>query len=120
MVLKIDGVNILPYVAHQGIKWQRNDLDSADAGRTMDGVMQRGRVASKIRLDITCRPLRSEEAKIVLNAIYPEYISVEYTDPMYGLVIKQMYSNNNPASHMMVQDNDVEWWHDITFPLIER
>lgn len=57
---------------------------------------------------------------MVLNAIYPEYISVEYTDPMSGLVTKQMYSNNNPASHMMIQDDGIEWWHDITFPLIER
>ena len=120
MILKIDGVDILPYVAHQGIKWQRNDLDGPDAGRTLDGMMQRGRVASKIRLDITCRPLRTEEARVVLNAIYPEYISVEYTDPMSGQVIKQMYSNNNPATHMLLQDDGVEWWHDITFPLIER
>lgn len=120
MVLKIEGVDILPYVAHQGIKWQRNDLDGPDAGRTLDGTMYRSRVASKVRLDITCRPLRSEEASVVLNAIYPEYISVEYTDPMSGLVTKQMYSNNNPASHMMIQDDGIEWWHDIVFPLIER
>lgn len=120
MVLRINGVNILPYVAHQGIKWQRNDLDAPDSGRTLDGVMQRARVSSKIRLDITCRPLKSDEAKIVLNAIYPEYVSVEYTDPMQGLVTKQMYSNNNPASHMLLQPDGVEWWNDITFPLIER
>ena len=120
MVLKIDGVDILPYVAHQGIKWQRNDLDSSDAGRTMDGMMHRGRVSSKIRLDITCRPLKSEEAKIVLNAIYPQYVTVEYLDPMYGLVSKTMYANNNPASHMMLQQDGTEWWNDITFPLIER
>lgn len=120
MVLNIDGVNILPYVAHQGIKWQRNDLDSADSGRTMDGTMHRGRVATKIRMDITCRPLKSEEAKILLSAIYPVYVNVEYTDPMLGLVSKQMYSNNNPATHMMLQDDGIEWWHDISFPLIER
>lgn len=120
MVLRINGVNILPYVAHQGIKWQRNDLDAPDSGRTLDGVMQRARVSSKIRLDITCRPLKSDETKIVLNAIYPEYVSVEYTDPMQGLVTKQMYSNNNPASHMLLQPGGTEWWNDITFPLIER
>ena len=119
MILKVDGINILPYVAHQGLKWQRNDLDSADAGRTMDGVMHRGRVATKIRLDVTCRPLKSEEASIVLNAIYPEYVTVEYTDPMLGLVTKQMYSNNTPASHMVIQADGVEWWQDIVFPLIE-
>ena len=119
MILNVDGINILPYVAHQGLKWQRNDLDSADAGRTMDGVMHRGRVATKIRLDVTCRPLKSEEASIVLNAIYPEYVTVEYTDPMLGLVTKQMYSNNTPASHMVIQADGVEWWQDIVFPLIE-
>ena len=119
MVLKVNGIDMLPYVAHQGVKWQRNDLDSADAGRTLDGVMHRGRVASKARIDITCRPLRSEEAQIVLTAIYPEYLTVEYTDPMDGLVTRQMYSNNTPATHMMLQENGVEWWHDITFPLIE-
>ena len=119
MILNVDGINILPYVAHQGLKWQRNDLDSADAGRTMDGVMHRGRVATKIRLDVTCRPLKSEETSIVLNAIYPEYVTVEYTDPMLGLVTKQMYSNNTPASHMVIQADGVEWWQDIVFPLIE-
>lgn len=119
MVLLVNGVDMLPYVAHQGIKWQRSDLDDPNAGRTLDGVMHRGRVASKIRLDITCRPLRSEEAKVVLNAIFPEYVTVEYTDPMYGSTIKKMYSNNNPATHMMLQPDGIEWWQDITFPLIE-
>ena len=71
MVLKVNNVNILPYVAYdEGIKWQRSDLEDPDAGRTLDGMMQRGRVASKIRLDITCRPLKSSEASIVLNAIF--------------------------------------------------
>ena len=119
MVLVVDGVDILPYVAHQGIKWQRNDLDSPEAGRTLDGVMHRGRVASKARLDIVCRPLRSDEASIVLNSIYPEYITVKYTDPMEGLVVKTMYSNNTPATHMLLQSDGTEWWHDISFPLIE-
>lgn len=120
MVLKINGVDILPFVAQKGVKWQRNDLDGENAGRTMDGVMHRSRVTSKIRLDITCVPLRSEDASTVLNAIYPEYVSVEYTDPMHGLVTRTMYSNNNPATHMYAQSDGIEYWEGITFPLIER
>ena len=121
MFIEVNNVNILPYVAYKdGIKWQRSDLDSPDAGRTMDGKMQRGRVASKIRLDITCRPLRSTEAAIVLNAIFPEYVTVRYLDPQYGEVTKTMYSNNNPATHMLLQEDGTEWWSGITFPLIER
>lgn len=120
MVLTIDGVDIMPYIFRQGVKWQRSDLDAPDSGRTLDGVMHRGRVASKIRLDITCRPLKQSEASIVLNAIFPEWVSVTYTDPMSGLVTKRMYSNNNPASYLVKHKDGTEWWDGITFPLIEE
>lgn len=120
MMLKINGVDFMPFIAKQGVKWQRNDIDAPNSGRTMDGMMQRGRVATKIRLDITCRPLRAEEARLVLNTILPEYVSVDYYDPMsgerYGVT---MYSNNNPASFLIEKPED-DWWSGITFPLIER
>lgn len=120
MILKINGVDMLPYVEAKGIKWQRSDLESSNAGRTMDGLMHRGRVATKIRLDITCMPLKSADASKVLKAIYPEYVEVEYTDPMDGLCLKTMYSNNNPATLVCVQRDGSELWEGITFPLIER
>lgn len=117
MILKINGVDMLPYVTQKGIKWQRNDLDGSNAGRTLDGTMHRERVASKVRMDITCRPLSSDDAAVVLNAIYPEYVEVEYTDPMYGNVFKTMYSNNTPATYI---NTTADLWEGITFPLIER
>lgn len=117
MVFKINGVNILPFISQKGIKWQRNDLDGSNAGRTMDGTMHRDRVTSKIRLDITCLPLSSEDAKTVLNAISPEYVEVEYIDPMHGRVTKSMYSNNIPATYI---NTKTDMWEGITFPLIER
>lgn len=117
MVLKIDGVDITPYIKQKGIKWQRSDIDGSNAGRTMDGTMHRERVTSKIRLDIECLPLSSADAAVVLNAIYPEYVEVEYIDPMYGTSIKTMYSNNNPATYI---DTATDRWEGITFPLIEQ
>lgn len=117
MVLKVNGVDLTPYIEQKGIKWQRNDLDGPNAGRTMDGTMYRERVASKARLDITCLPLTSEEAAIVLNAIYPVYVEVEYIDPMDGHCTKTMYSNNTPATFV---DTSTDLWDGIVFPLIER
>lgn len=117
MTLKINGVDILPFVADRGIRWQRNDLDGANAGRTMDGTMYRERVASKVRLDITCLPLKSEDAAMILNLIFQEYVEVEYTDPMYGPVYKTMYSNNTPATYINTKTGR---WEGIVFPLIER
>ena len=120
MTLTVNNVNIVPYIAQGGLKWQRNDIDSPETGRTLDGVMHRGRVTTKIRLDITCKPLKASELSIVLNAIYPEYVVVVYDDPMSGRVTKTMYSNNNPASYLMPQSDGDDLWTGITFPLVER
>ena len=119
MILEIDGRDITPYIAYGGVRWQRSDVDGSDAGRDLDGFLRRNRVATKIRLDITCRPLKEEEAQVVLNAIMPEWVSVKYTDPQAGLVTKTMYANNNPATYLMKQPDGTEWWNGITFPLIE-
>ena len=120
MMLNVNGVDFMPFIAKQGVKWQRNDIDAPNSGRTMDGQMQRGRVATKIRLDITCRPLKAEEARLVLNTILPEYVHVDYYDPMSGYRSGvTMYSNNNPASFLIEKPED-DWWSGITFPLIER
>lgn len=120
MILKIDGIDITPYIKSGGVKWGRNDVDGAGAGRTMDGTMHRSRVATKIRLDITCMPLTADKTRILLNAIHPEYVQVEYSDPKDGLVVKTMYSNNVPATHMVTNTDGTDTWNGIAFPLIER
>lgn len=121
MVVKIDGVDITDYIAFQGFKWQRNDVDSPDTGRTLDGVMQRNRVSTKVRLDITCRPLLADEASAVLTAIMPVFVEVAYHDPQLGVTTtKTMYSNNNPASYCIKRPDGREYWSGITFPLIEK
>lgn len=116
-----NAVDMIPYTAHDdGFKWTRYDIDSPNTGRTLDGLMHRGRVATKIKLEIKCRPLTASELSIVLNAIRPEYVTVTYTDPMLGEVTKTMYSNNNPAVHCLWKPNGTEWWSGISFPLVER
>ncbi len=82
--------------------------------------MHRGRVASKVRLDITCRPLHSAEAMAVLRAILPEYVTVRYIDPQDGAVTKTMYSNNIPTICATVNPDGTALWKGLTFPLIER
>ena len=120
--ITIDGVDITPYIAHQGVKWSRNDVDGPNAGRTISGLMVRDRVATKIRLDVTCRPLTGSELNTVLNAILPVFVQVTYEDPMYGLVTKTMYANNNPATFFKKKNetDNIEYWIDVTFPLVER
>ena len=117
--ITIDGTDITDLIAFQGVQWKRSDIDGPNAGRTLSGLMIRDRVATKIRLDITCRPLNNTELNTLLNLIYPEFVTVVYEDPMEGVVSKTMYSNNNGAKFFIARDNS-ELWGNITFPLVER
>lgn len=119
MTLRINGVDITDYIAYTGLKWQRNDIDSSNAGRTLAGTMVRDRVAIKIRLDIKCRPLKSDELHSILTLIEPEYVTVTYDDPMYEQRTAKFYSNNVPASFQMIDAEGREWWSEVSFPLIE-
>lgn len=120
MKILIDGTDITDFIAFRGLKWSRNDIDAQNAGRALDGTMIRDRVATKIRLDISCRPLKAEELRQLLNLIQAEYVSVQYDDPMMGHRTGTFYANNNPASYCMMAADGTEWWHDVSFPLVER
>lgn len=118
-VFEINGSNVLPYIKAGGLKYQRNDLDSSNSGRTMDGTMHRDRVAIKGRWDCECRPLTTEQVNTLFNLIKPVYVQVKITDPMDGTTTKTFYSNNVPATVMRIQKDGTALWEGITFPLIE-
>ncbi len=120
MTFLIDGVDYVDYIAAEGLKWSRHDVDAPNTGRAMNALMYRGRVATKIRLDITCRLLTGDEAHNILNAIMPEYVQVTYDDPMDGLVTRTMYANENPANFRLKKTDGREMWAGVTFPLVER
>lgn len=116
----IDSVDITPFIAFNGLKWSRHDVDGPNAGRTLSGLMIRDRVATKIRLDIKCRPLNQTDLYLLLTTISPEFVSVTYDDPMEGPTTKTMYANNNEATFFKQKDDNTEIWTDISFPLVER
>ena len=119
--IKIGGVDITKYIAQGGLKWSRNDIDSANAGRTLSGQMNRGRVTHKMKLEIKCKPLLTSETQVLLKLINPEYVTVDYIDPMLGeRTGVQFYSNNVPASLLFIDPDGVGHWKDISFPLVER
>lgn len=120
MKLIVNGLNVLPYVLERGILWKINDLEADDSGRTMDGLMHRARVASKIRLDVTCKPLATADTQKLFAALKPEFFQVTYTDPAEGDITKTMYTNNIPATVARLQEDGTVLWDGIVFPLIER
>ena len=114
-------VDITPYIAFGGLKWSRNDVEAANAGRMQNGEMQRDRVAIKYRWDVTCHPLTATEQARVLQLIQPEYVNVRYTDPYYNSTKTGVYySNNIPSTFCIRYKNGTEYWNGLAFPLIQK
>lgn len=118
---KINGVDILPYIAAQGLQIEENDVESSSAGRTLDGVMQRGIVARKDKHTIKCKPLTTAESNVVMQAVSAaEFVTVETNmHPKYGSVVKIMYNSSRTAA-VLIRKGDITWWDNISFSLIER
>lgn len=120
MNIKINGTDISSLIAVNGVRWSVNDVDGPDAGRTLDAKMWRNRIASKVKLEVSCKPLNLTQLGQVLNLLSPEYVTVEYFDPMTGQnEVKEMYSSTRKAAFMYKVGN-VEMWEDVSFSLIER
>lgn len=116
----IDGYDFSKIITYKGLKWTRNDIDSANAGRNLAGRMNRGRVVTKVKFEVSCIPLRQEIVHKVLLIIHPEYVDVHYVDPLHGERTVQFYSNNVPTTFCTQATDGSLLWDDLSFPLVER
>lgn len=119
---KIDGTDITQYMDWSGLKYGVNDLDSEEAGRTLDGIMHRSRVSTKIRWDVRTKKLTTSEIQKLMQLIRPEWVTLTCTDLCLGERTYQAYSNNYSVETVATGLNvDGEiLWSEFSFPLIEQ
>lgn len=117
--ITVGTTDITNYVAKGGVEWTRNDVDGANAGRALNGLMIRDRIATKDKLKVTCRPLFSNELTILLSCLEPETLSVTYTNPRTNsTVTKSMYCSTVPVGFLLNKGGN-DLWSGISFNLIE-
>lgn len=114
----INGVDIRHLIAENGIKWQRGDIDGENAGRAKNGDMIRDRLAIKNRCDVICRDMSLAEAQMLQQLIEPEFVTLQYTDLLFGNVSKVVYSNNGDATIGCIFDDGDALITGVSFPLI--
>ena len=113
-------VDITKYIAWQGLTFSRNDVDAPDAGRDMSGLMHRGRVGVKEKMNINTVPLTKAESSSLQQLLYPETIQVRVTPyPRTNAAqILSMYTNNVKTTYIIhrASGEDIQ---SLSFPLIE-
>lgn len=114
-------VDITPWIAWQGLTFSRNDVDAPDAGRTMDGMMHRGRVASKEKMEVKTVQLTRAQSSRLQTLLFPESIQVRVTPyPRTNSAhVMKMYSNNVKTTYVIHRQNG-EDLQSLSFPLIEN
>ena len=113
-------VDITPYIAWQGLTFSRNDVDAPDAGRDMTGLMHRGRVAVKEKMNIQTVPLTKAQSSMIQTLLYPATITVQVT-PYPRTNAAQtfsMYTNNVKVTYIIHRASG-EDLQSLSFPLIE-
>lgn len=113
--------DITPYIAWQGLTFSRNDVDAPDAGRDMSGLMHRGRVASKEKMNIQTIPLTKAQSSSLQQLLFPETIQVRVTPyPRTNSAhIMNMYSNNVKVTYVIHRASG-EDMQSLSFPLVEN
>lgn len=119
--LTVAGTNIAGYIKMDGFSWQRQDLDGDAAGRTTSGLTIRDLVATKIRLDITCRELTGAERSALETLLFgSEFLTVSSDDSIFRSETRTMYCSAMSAGFSRRSAAGTEYWKDVKFVLVER
>ena len=120
--LTIDGTNIAHYIKMDGgFKWQRNDVEGPSAGRSLNALAIRDRIASKIRLDCICKPLTGTQRTALENLLLTyEFITVTCDDNIFRGQSRTMYCSAMSGGFMYRTTAGTEYWKDVQFVLVEQ
>lgn len=117
-VFRLGNTDFSSYVATDGFKWERNDVDAPNSGRDMQGKMHRKVVTRKDKMTITCRSLTPSELAALTNALSSGTVSVTYTVPGIGSRTASFYNPKKTAG--IIQDlGSIMTYSGVTFDLIE-
>ena len=114
-------VDITPYIAWRGLTFSRNDIDGPAAGHDMSGLLHRGRVASKQKMEVKTVPLTRAQSAMIQNLLYPEtfYVRINPYPQTNGPIVLNMYSNNVKDTYLIHRANG-EDLQALSFPLVEN
>lgn len=117
-VLKINGHDYTKYIKRKGVSWARNDLDSEEAGRTMDGVMHRSKVATKRTVGFKLVNVPRNILAQLDKDLGAETFSATYLD-LHGVSTRTFYCSNLSGNLNSVYDDGDSEWGDAAFNMIE-
>lgn len=120
-IFKVNGHDYTKYIAEDGLKPSRNDLDGDGSGRNLlDGLMVRSRVASKKKWTVTFNRLGESLASQLLTDMWPEYVKITMLDAKENRHIQREYYCSTINEGVQRYVNGATVYDGITFNITER
>lgn len=99
-------------------QWTLEDVSAPDAGRTEDVVMHKKRIGQVVALQLSWQNITTAEVSAILKAFNPEYIDVNYLDPMQGGYITKTFYVGNRSTPLY--NAVLGLWSNVSFNIIEQ
>lgn len=115
-MLKVNGVAI---ATPKVFKVDINDLDG-ETNRNAKGELIRDRIATKRKLNCEWAPLEMAEISSLLKAVKDEFFSIEYPDPMDGIVVTKTFYVGDRSAPMYSCADGVVKWQGVSMNFIEK
>ena len=114
----IRSVNGRPIPPPSSYQWGLQDISDSDAGRTEDTKMHKNMLGQAVKLELSWRGLKIDQAPWVLQAFQDEYVTVEYLDALVGdYVTKVFYTGDRTG---ILYNCKLGFWEEISFNIIEQ
>jgi len=119
MIIKINDTELPVYPSEFSVTVM--DLDNSESTvRTADGGLNRDRIATKRKIDMTWPALTWTQVSTLLQSMSDVFFEVYFPDPMSGQYdTKTFYVSDRPVPVVIPKDGDI-LWGNVKVTLIER
>jgi hypothetical protein len=122
-IFQINGNDYTRYLADEGLKPSRNDLDSDGSGRNiLDGLMYRSRIATKLKWTVSFNRMNAQTLKAIEADMYADdnYVSVTLLEAQTDRYVTRTYyaSTINEGVQRYIGGETV--YDGVTFNITER
>lgn len=120
-IFKVNGHDYTYWLADEGLKPSRNDLDADGSGRNLlDGLMYRSRIASKKKWTVTFNRMDEIIAAQLLTDMYPEFVRITTLDAKENRAIEREYYCSTVNEGIQRYRGGRTVYDGITFNITER
>lgn len=119
--MRLNGRDITKYIEMNGFNLSENDLDSPKSGRVLSGLMQRGKVAEKLKAEIKLVPVKKEVIDWMIPILRNQYFTCD-TDLFagQGRLSLEMYNSTRKYGVAVIDTDGDVWYIGVSFNIIQR